>query len=260
MDGVEDLYENGEESTVGPDLPGAEARALARADRRKQRTQNGKRSGKVTYEETLSFRGKYHLYRIASAFPVPGSQLVLEARAARTKSDRKAAVAEAEAAEEARLATAKEHNDVAYANLRTIRLGGGPQLRLQAISDLFDGLRRGVAPLQITNPEELETFFMLVDTENVHKLNRMLAPGFPMINGCRGNAEATALHSSCAKGHLEVIQASQSAYSKSTRLVYLICWQTYSVECHQTLTRSFIPPMLLCPSHTALLYSSIKSR
>ena len=47
--------------------------------RMKDRAKKRKEVRVVMHEETLSYRGKYHLYRIENPFPIPGGQLTAEA-------------------------------------------------------------------------------------------------------------------------------------------------------------------------------------
>jgi hypothetical protein len=47
--------------------------------RMKDRAKKRKEVRVVMHEETLSYRGKYHLYRIENPFPIPGGQLTSEA-------------------------------------------------------------------------------------------------------------------------------------------------------------------------------------
>ena len=96
-----------------------------------------------------------------------------------------------------------------YERLLAVKVKSGPQKLGERVGALLDRRQREIDPGNhgvCKDPKELERFFDYVNSDNLHRLDRLLAPGFPFIDTVRGQGEKGAVQMSVAHGHLDILR------------------------------------------------------
>ena len=96
-----------------------------------------------------------------------------------------------------------------YKRLLAVKVKSGPQKLGERVGALLDRRQREIDPGNhgvCKDPKELERFFDYVNSDNLHRLDRLLAPGFPFIDTVRGQGEKGAVQMSVAHGHLDILR------------------------------------------------------